>query len=701
MEASAPPPPPAPPEDVASSLDAVASAVGAMDPVALASSIDYVLAPVTSAMRREADAMRPPPPRGPGAPPASSASSIAPAPAPAVPARVRASRRRALESALRCVAAATTRAGTCGGSRESALDLLLSVVAVLGLPRESDSARAESSAEDEHVRLAGVAALRSIIRALDDARDVPGLAGDERLPGLGYCVSVLFGLASHEARLGAKGNRDVRTGALRALTELVETVARVEPDAMAFFLPGIVSGFVGAVAAGAGLSRGGGGGGGAWAPLAARTKAAPRSGAAEDSGALEACAQGLGAIVARCLPDEHFDAAAPPGSEPPGASDADANAKLFERLRGELACDRERRRRERNPNGGANDEGKGPDEEVSEASASEDAPPTPASPSSLRVARDAAWLRATAPRVESALAPALTSLAAHPKPAVRAAAALAAARVLAACRATLPGEEHRKALYGLLLSASRDPWANVRAIARRALGFDEAGLLVETPDKKSPGDPKETPIPSVRLDLDVAASALEDALVALPRAVRAGAAAAVDASRARARGDGRDGRRANDRGVAHAAAHAEGRRRGRRGVLRVRRERRGAPETRGPEGNRRERERGGGETTAFSRIRTRLPRTTPPRPQRLSRRLRTRRPPPPPPPPPQPRNQNRTRNRNFAFLGVRPGSRTSPTPRCTRRWRSSPVGLVRTPARSTPSSPTASPRFATPRRTRT
>ena len=81
----------------------------------------------------------------------------------------------------------------------------------------------------------------------------------------------------------------------------------------------------------------------------------------------------------------------------------------------------------------------------------------------------------------------------------------------------------------------------------------------------------------------------------------------------------------------------------------------------------------------FSPTRTRLPRTTPPRPQRLSRRLRTRRPPPPPPPPPQPRNQNRTRNRNFAFLGVRPGSRTSPTPRCTRRWRSSPVGLVRTP----------------------
>ena len=531
MEASAPPPPPAPPEDVASSLDAVASAVGAMDPVALASSIDYVLAPVTSAMRREADAMRPPPPADPALSHASSASSIAPAPAPAVPARVRASRRRALESALRCVAAATTRAGTCGGSRESALDLLLSVVAVLGLPRESDSARAESSAEDEHVRLAGVAALRSIVRALDDARDVPGLAEDERLPGLGYCVSVLFGLASHEARLGAKGNRDVRTGALRALTELVETVARVEPDATAFFLPGIVSGFVGAVAAGAGLSRGVGGGGGAWGPLAARTKAAPRSGAAEDSGALEACAQGLGAIVARCLPDEHFDAAAPPGSEP-GASDADANAELFERLRGELACDRERRRRERNPNGGANDEGKGPDEEASEASASEDAPPMPpASPSSLRVARDAAWLRATAPRVESALAPALTSLAAHPKPAVRAAAALAAARVLAACRATLPGEEHRKALYGLLLSASRDPWANVRAIARRALGFEEAGLLVETPDKKSPGDPKETPIPSVRLDLDVAASALEDALVALPRAVRAGAAAAVDAAR--------------------------------------------------------------------------------------------------------------------------------------------------------------------------
>ena len=530
MEASALPPPPAPPEDVASSLDAVASAVGAMDPVALASSIDYVLAPVTSAMRREADAMRPPPPADPALPPASSASSIAPAPAPAVPARVRASRRRALESALRCVAAATTRAGTCGGSRESALDLLLSVVAVLGLPRESDSARAESSAEDEHVRLAGVAALRSIVRALDDARDVPGLAEDERLPGLGYCVSVLFGLASHEARLGAKGNRDVRTGALRALTELVETVARVEPDSTAFFLPGIVSGFVGAVAAGAGLSRGGGGGGGAWGPLAARTKAAPRSGAAEDSGALEACAQGLGAIVARCLADEHFDAAAPPGSEP-GASDADANAELFERLRGELACDRERRRRERNPNGGANEEGKGPDEEASEARASEDAPPTPASPSSLRVARDAAWLRATAPRVESALAPALTSLAAHPKPAVRAAAALAAARVLAACRATLPGEEHRKALYGLLLSASRDPWANVRAIARRALGFEEAGLLVETPDKNSPGDPKEPPIPSVRLDLDVAASALEDALVALPRAVRAGAAAAVDAAR--------------------------------------------------------------------------------------------------------------------------------------------------------------------------
>ena len=404
MEACAPTPPPGPPEDVASSLDAVASAVGAMDPVALASSIDYVLAPVTSAMRREADAMRPPPPRTRRPPPR---ALDRPRPAPRCPRGARASRRRALESALRCVAAATTRAGTCGGSRESALDLLLSVVAVLGLPRESDSARAESCAEDEHVRLAGVAALRSIVRALDDARDVPGLAEDERLPGLGYCVSVLFGLASHEARLGAKGNRDVRTGALRALTELVETVARVEPDAMAFFLPGIVSGFVGAVAAGAGAPPRGRRGRGV-GPLAARTKAAPRSGA-EDSGALEACAQGLGAIVARCLPDEHFDAAAPPGSEPPGASDADANAKLFERLRGELACDRERRRRERNPNGGANDEGKGPDEEVSEASASEDAPPTPASPSSLRVARDAAWLRATAPRVESALAPALTS----------------------------------------------------------------------------------------------------------------------------------------------------------------------------------------------------------------------------------------------------------------------------------------------------
>ena len=455
--------------DAAGYLDAITAMAISMPPDRLRASMDYVLFPVTRVMRRES------------APPtASSASDPSPSsPAPLAPS-ARAARRRALESSIRCVGSVVRRADSCGATPDAAMDLLSVLVSVLA------SCARERDADAESLRVAAVATLRDAIAALHPTRDRPALLSDPVRPVFGYCVSLLLDVAHAEAIAGAQGSRALRADALRALRDLVRA-AEDDPDGLAFFLPGIVSGLVRAVAAGAGTRPGHGAG--------------PAS-AAEDSAAAEAAARALADVTRAVMRDDSFDPrtlrefdedggedsdeAGEDGDEAASAtsatSAASATSALAERLR-RLAARSSSRGKSSSSTGPLN-----PDSD-------------PSSSPSLRATRDAGWLRDASPRVSGAIASAFASLETHPKPSVRAAAGASACVVLRACRRTLRAAT--RSLTETALAVYRDPWPAASAETRDAL---RAASLAGEMHRETLDD------------------ILRDAFDALPRAVREGSA---------------------------------------------------------------------------------------------------------------------------------------------------------------------------------
>jgi hypothetical protein len=441
----------------ASYLEAVSSAIATMPPDALRQSLEYVLPPVVRVLRAEMEALV-----------AGDTGASEPISTP----KRRAARLEALESATRCVSLVVRRAGRCGATKEAALELFAALVSTLGkassvssVVEAQDADRTDDVSESalEHVRLAALDALHASLSAFDDDATVFLVDDEANLPILGYAISLLLDIARSEAeRKKALGSRKVRRDALGALALLVDAAARGErmrnvfdnfvekespntktppsralaaPSALAFFLPGVVSGCARAIAASVGSRAGHGAG--------------PAS-AAEDSAAAEAAAAALATTCRAALADADFVSFDDPRSKEARsesrtsddassfASSSSANETLAEELR-RLAKKKM-----------ADPESKVSSERTLEA---ED----DAKEKTLRVVRDERWLTLAAPRVASAVSSAFAQLVTHTKPSTRACAAIHALDVLETCGETL-GSDARVALLSAALVVASDPF---------------------------------------------------------------------------------------------------------------------------------------------------------------------------------------------------------------------------------------------------
>ena len=518
----------------ASYLEAVSSAVATMPPDALRQSLEYVLPPVLRVLRAETRAF--------------GSAVDADTPSEPEPSKRRASRLEALESAARCVSRVVRRAGRCGTAPDTSLETFAALVSALGSAVDSSdatqtarrerassasaknarienaTAAAPSSGALEHVRLAALDAMRGALSVFADADAMGLVEKDASLPVLGYAISLLLETARGEASKGALGSRACRREALAALAELVAEASRGEalltraarastpsttpepperddvpgaprahaaPSAVAFFLPGVVSGCARAIAASVGSRAGHGAG--------------PAS-AAEDSAAAEAAATALATVCRATLADADF---ASPGA---GSSSAERSALAAE-LRG-LA--------ERRGAAGASACRGGEPSRREEDDARDEAGASDASDASepgarrLRVARDAKWLETAAPRVGAAAAAAFGQLATHAKPSARAAAGLGALTVLETCGSTL-GETASVALLSAALVVARDPWRSASEATRAALER-MAGRARPEPSGSSEGSVGAGKRASTFRAL--LTTALRESLRALPRSVK-------------------------------------------------------------------------------------------------------------------------------------------------------------------------------------
>ena len=483
----------------ASYLEAVSSAIVAMPPDALRQSLEYVLPPVVRVLRAETEAL------------GRSGDADTPSDTPSEPLKRRAARLEALESAARCVSRVVRRAGRCGNSPDASLELFAALVSTLGRAVEASDGSAtrstttpanenadanaqsffaqSSSGALEHVRLAALDATRGALSVFADADVTALVEKDANLPVLGYAVSLFLNVARAEAARGALGSRVLRREALAALAELVAAAARGEallaskkqnrntsralalPSALAFFLPGVVSGCARAVAASVGSRAGHGAG--------------PAS-AAEDGAAAEAAAAALSTVCRAALADADFvlrtrrvppDGPNGPSSQSISAS-ADAAAAERAALAAELrglakrpAKDVHGASRRRVAEDASSTRPEEAEEEAEDHPGFETTLDSNASPEiecRLRVVRDSKWLAAAAPRVAAAASSAYAQLVTHAKPSARAAAARGALEVLETCGETL-GETACVALLSAALVAARDPWRSASDGARANL----------------------------------------------------------------------------------------------------------------------------------------------------------------------------------------------------------------------------------------
>ena len=481
----------------ASYLEAVSSAIVAMPPDALRQSLEYVLPPVVRVLRAETEAL------------GRSGDADTPSDTPSEPLKRRAARLEALESAARCVSRVVRRAGRCGNSPDASLELFAALVSTLGRAVEASDGSAtrstttptnenadanaqsffaqSSSGALEHVRLAALDATRGALSVFADADVTALVEKDANLPVLGYAVSLFLNVARAEAARGALGSRVLRREALAALAELVAAAARGEallaskkqnrntsralaaPSALAFFLPGVVSGCARAVAASVGSRAGHGAG---------------PAGAAEDGAAAEAAAAALSTVCRAALADSDFvlrtRRVPPDGPDGPSSQSISASAEAAAADRAALAAELRglAKRPAKHVHGASrrrvaeDASSTRPEEEAEEAEdpGFETTLDSNASPetSRLRVVRDSKWLAAAAPRVAAAASSAYAQLVTHAKPGARAAAARGALEVLKTCGETL-GETACVALLSAALVAARDPWRSASDGARANL----------------------------------------------------------------------------------------------------------------------------------------------------------------------------------------------------------------------------------------
>ncbi|GAB4823772.1 hypothetical protein N2152v2_010818 [Parachlorella kessleri] len=478
------------PRELAEMLAGLEVLVGELDPRGLAACLDYLLFPLLLAADSVAATRSAPTATDPGV-----ARDAA-----AVPAM---GNDKAAEAALSCLAAALGRCGGCQ-SGEQLLGMLQRLTPVLALG---------PSRACEEVRLRALLAVEAALGAPGPSGAAAAahavLRAEDAAPLLGHTASLLLQAADGELGPGQAGSRAVRVAALRALRCLLQAVGSAQ--ALAFFVPGIVTGLGKALAAA----------GSAGGPRAVSGAAASSAAAIEALGALQEILvltlgdgtvqpaqehskglprslDGMASSQGGALEDLGNWAPAHAGNGCDGAVDAgrlDAAAAL-EQLRqlSQRAARRSSAAPASDPSATASDrevdcgsvdssgtaastsQGKDPASRQQPQQAPQGllqgrqaaAAGSQGGAPRLRVDLDWGWVEGTAARVHEVLRVALPPLCAHPKPAVRQQLAGTCSLLLSRCLLALPPPT-AQLLSEALFSLAQDEWPEVAQAARGAL----------------------------------------------------------------------------------------------------------------------------------------------------------------------------------------------------------------------------------------
>jgi len=280
--------------------------------------------------------------------------------------------------------------------------------------QESD---AENQRRDRRTQTLEAEAAASSLQqsyAPDARAAVELLRAEATAPQLGHLISLLLQMVAEEGAAGMTGSRTLRAECLRTLAALLRLVD--DAHALAFFLPGLVSGLAKPLVAAAAPDGGG--------------MSGSATGGSAVSEALNALCTALTIVLADDAHPHALDTSAP--------SSIGEAAGILQQLQA-LAL------RNKESKGSVATEGEAAAAAESKASARAGGDGTEGSSQGaagapggrLRVELTAEWLDGVAPKVHAVLVRALPTLCAHPHATVRAAVGRCAGRLLRDCRGTL------------------------------------------------------------------------------------------------------------------------------------------------------------------------------------------------------------------------------------------------------------------------
>lgn len=332
------------------------------------------------------------------------------------PPKVVARRRVTAERALETTRAALEKMMGDSIEEDVSVRIFSALVGALSLPRIGAY---ESVCEEV------LLALRAFCASARGAEDSSTTAfQSERLaPMVGFTISTLLAISHEEASAGALGSKSLRSSALLTLERVIHFIG--DADALAFFLPGVVSGLTKVLVAGSGIRANEGAGPG---------------GTASDG--VEYALISLSSILTLVLNDNLYESHVSGGENKTNKADTlqDALKEIVSRSSRE-------------------------DDEISlqklQTSVLNDQMSTKdISERSFNVKRDGEWLRNTAPRVETALLATIPPFVSSARSSVRLAAAKLAGQVLQHCSDVL-GLKVRRKMLECLLTLSGDSWTQV------------------------------------------------------------------------------------------------------------------------------------------------------------------------------------------------------------------------------------------------
>ena len=340
-------------------------------------------------------------------------------------------RRRLLETALRTTGEAMTKSGE-GCTREMGLRIFSGIVGVLSLPRRG---------ECETVCVEVLEATRAFCAAASTEVQAAFRGASDIAPMLGFTISTLLAISHEETSAGSQGSKLLRSSALNTLDCLIRFVA--DADALAFFLPGTVSGLTKALAAASGVRPNVGAGPG---------------GTGADG--VEFALSSMASILSCVLNDSLYETELGDSAEGEGAN---ALQSALDSLVAR-STDDQLESNAKNMMRDTNDE----NASVSTANAGKD----------LKVVRDKEWLSLTSSRVEAALLATIPPLVSHHRATVRLATGKMASSVLKHCAKVL-GVKTRRRMMECLLTLAGDSWAQVSTpILEDLKSLDNLGYVV-------------------------------------------------------------------------------------------------------------------------------------------------------------------------------------------------------------------------------